>query len=72
MALDVALALDEETLENGLAELVALGAEPGFIYRDVINRVLPDLTQIPGDIVEWFRERLTEEEIELRDRKSVV
>ena len=69
MTLEVALVLDEETLENALAELVALGAEPGFIYRDAINRVLPDTTQIPDEIVQWFRERLVEEEIELRDER---
>ncbi len=69
LTLEVALVLDEETLENGLAELVALGAEPGFIYRDAINRVLPDTTQIPDEIVQWFRERLAEEEIELRDER---
>ena len=70
MTLDLAQKThDEETLENGLAELIALGAEPGFIYRDQINRVLPDLIQIPDVIVEWFRERLTEEEIQLRDER---
>ncbi len=69
MTLEVALVLDEETLENALAELVALGAEPGFVYRDAINRVLPDTTQIPDEIVQWFRERLVEEEIELRDER---
>ncbi len=67
--LALALILDEETLENALAELVALGADPGFLHRDDLKRVLPDETHVTDEIVGWFRERLADEEIELRDER---
>ena len=69
VTLDISPVLNEETLENALAELVALGADPGFLYQDVLARVLPDETHVTADIVGWFRQRLAEEEIELREER---
>ncbi len=70
VAADIALIFNEETLENALAELVALGAEPGFVYETELTRVLPDETHITDVVVTWFRERLAEEEIDLREEPS--
>ncbi|MBM4435681.1 MAG: sigma-70 family RNA polymerase sigma factor [Actinobacteria bacterium] len=72
VTLDVALALKEETLENALAELVALGADAGRVYHADLTRVLPDQTHVGDDILTWFRERLAEEEIELREEAVEV
>ncbi len=67
--LDASLHLDEETLDNALAELVALGADPGYLEKSALKRVLPDVSHIPAEVETWFRERLAEEEIELREEE---
>ena len=69
MAVEVALHLNEETLENALAELVALGSDPGFLNKSELKKVLPDETHITPELETWFRMQLAEEEIELRDEE---
>ena len=69
MAVEVALHLNEETLENALAELVALGSDPGFLNKSELKKVLPDEAQITPELETWFRMQLAEEEIELRDEE---
>jgi len=69
VAIDVALTLNEETLDNALAELVALGADPGFLPKSELKRVLPNETHITPEVETWFRAQLAEEEIELRDEE---
>ena len=69
MAVEVALHLNEETLENALAELVALGSDPGFLNKSELKKVLPDETHITKEVETWFRMQLAEEEIELRDEE---
>ena len=66
-ATGVSPVLKEETLENALAELVALGADPGFVSKSELKKVLPNEAHITTEIETWFREQLAEEEIELRD-----
>ena len=66
-ATGVSPVLKEETLENALAELVALGADPGFVSRSELKKVLPNEAHITTELETCFREQLAEEEIELRE-----